>query len=202
MLNYTYAKNINKHKGLQPSRHLKPPFVANPLPLCAVITTNSNSSLQSRRVNQHRKRRPMEFLDPFEYPIGASNLARLCNVNITTAQRWLSGKSRPPAATARFIQLTQRERIMPDSWPHNWKINRAGALDIGHAKIALTPTQLEWYFTSVQYWSELIRLLPAIEARIEELQRMHPGADIVDLSEYRTRLKELKARPFLLPSWG
>lgn len=137
------------------------------------------------------------FLDPYEWPIGPARIAEICEVSTTTARRWLENDSAPGAAR-KLIQLTQRQRIMPDSWPQHWRINGVGALDIGFTKIALTPAQLEWYFFSCDLWYQLLALLPEIEARITELEKRAPTATIIELDKYRARLRELRERPFLL----
>lgn len=86
----------------------------------------------------------MDFFNPNHWPMGAENIAKLCNVSKRTAQRWLSGKTRPPPAALKLIQLHQANRIIPDSWPEHWYINHLGALDIGHHARAYKPHVIEY----------------------------------------------------------
>lgn len=137
------------------------------------------------------------FLDPYEWPIGPTRIADICEVSPTTANRWLRNNHAPGAAR-KLIQLTQRQRIMPDSWPQHWRINSVGALDIGFTKIALTPAQIEWYFHSCDLWHQLIRIIPEIEARLDELEKRATTATIIELDKYRAQLRKFRERPFLL----
>jgi hypothetical protein len=137
------------------------------------------------------------FLDPNEWPISASRIAEICEVSPNTARRWLENDSGPGAAR-KLIQLTQRQRIMPDSWPQHWRINGAGALDVGFTKIALTPAQIEWYFFSCDLWHQLLALLPTIESRMDELEKRATTATIIELDKYRAQLRKFRERPFLL----
>lgn len=80
---------------------------------------------------------------PHLWPMGAENIARICNVSVRTAQRWLSGKTKPPASAVKLVELHQAQRIMPESWPRHWYINHIGALDIGHSHRAYQPHAIE-----------------------------------------------------------
>jgi hypothetical protein len=137
----------------------------------------------------------MELLDNNEWPIGAQNIANICGVTVRTAQRWISGQTRPPQSAITLIQLTQRQRIMPETWPNHWRI-AADALDIGHLHICLQAHMIEHYFYSVSMWSHFRSKLPAIDARIQYLQSKLPKADVTDLADYRAMIKEIQSREF------
>jgi len=137
----------------------------------------------------------MDILDPDEWPLSAAKIAKLCEVDVRTAQRWLSGEHQAPRAAIKLIHLTQRQRILPDTWPNHWRITDH-AMDIGHPKIALSPAMINHYFYSIHMWRAMRDLLPEIEARIEYLHSRLPVAEVIDLAKYRDRLREFKERQF------
>lgn len=141
----------------------------------------------------------MDFLDPDEWPIGAYNISKLCEVDLRTAQRWLSGKSRPPASAIKLIRLTQQNRIMPADWPTNFRFCSDGSLDVGH-KIRLTRWMLEHHAYSVHCWHQLLRNLKDVTQRMDELELLIPKAHVIELDQYRRRFATMKARPFALAS--
>lgn len=141
----------------------------------------------------------MEFLDPTAPQLSANQIAALCGVCNRTARRWLAGHTKAPKAARELCRLHQHGRIMPAKWPHGWHFNAAGFLDIGHSK-ALAWQQVDWYFYSVHCWYSLLELLPRIEARLDELIKRGPSAQVLDLQKYRDQLRELKSRPFSLPA--
>lgn len=141
----------------------------------------------------------MNLLDPDEWPLSTHTISTLCDVDIRTAQRWLSGETTPPAAATKLIRLTQRNRIMPDEWPSHFRFCSDGSLDVGH-KIRLTRWMLEHHAYSLHCWHELVRSLNAVIARMDELERLIPRAHVVELDQYRRRFATIKARPFALAS--
>lgn len=141
----------------------------------------------------------MDILDPNEWPIGARNISILCDVDLRTAQRWLAGDSRPPAAAIKLIQLTQQNRIMPADWPSHFRFCNDGSLDTGH-KIRLTRWMLEHHSYSIHCWNNLVANLKAIEARMDELELLLPRANVIELDQYRRRFAVMKKRPFALAS--
>ena len=138
-------------------------------------------------------------IDFENFPISAQNIASICGVTVRTAQRWISGASKPKRAALELLMLHSRGRIMPAKWPASWTINSAGYLDIGHSQ-ALAWQQLDWYFYSVKCWHQLLELIPRLEARLDALQRSAPAGVVLDLEKYRKQLQELKKRPFSLPA--
>lgn len=141
----------------------------------------------------------MELLDEYEWPMGAEKIAKICGVTIRTAQRWLSGETKPPQAAITLIHLTQRQRIIPESWPNHWRI-ASDALYIGHLHIALHPMMIEHYFYSINMWNSFKSKLPAIDERIQYLQTKLPNADVTDLAEYRAMIMEIQNRDFYMLS--
>jgi|GEM_PF-6651182 len=93
----------------------------------------------------------MDIFDPDEWPLSAAKVAALCEVDLRTAQRWISGQHKAPAAAVKLIRLTQRNRIIPESWPSFFRITGAGTLDVGH-RITLTHHMLEHHAYSIQCW--------------------------------------------------
>lgn len=141
----------------------------------------------------------VELLDPDEWPIGAHSIATLCRVSVRTAQRWLSGDSEAPYTAKRLIQLTQRRRIMPESWPNHFRFCSDDSLDVG-LKIRTNIWMLEHMLYSNYLWSEFIRATKDIEKRMDDLERKLTSADIVYLDNYRRVLRVARERQYLLAS--
>lgn len=141
----------------------------------------------------------MDFLDKNEWPLSAHSIAKICRVSRRTAERWLSGKSEPPYSAIRLIQLHQRERIMPDTWPSHFRFCNDGSLDVGH-KIRLHDAMLEHHAWSVQCWYALVRLTKEITDRMDDIEKLLPSAQVIEIDNYRNRLKLLTSRPFSLGS--
>lgn len=160
----------------------------------ALITKQSKNWSIFEHQNSNKRPKNMTLFDPDEYPMHKSRVAALCGVCERTAERWIKGTTKAPTAARKLVQLVQRERIMPDSWPHSWRINSAGALDIGHPKIALTSKQIAWYFDSIAYNRALLDTVRDIERRLAAL----PRAVVIDFAEQVEKMRKLSERPFAL----
>jgi hypothetical protein len=128
-----------------------------------------------------------------------ATIAKICGVTVRTAQRWRSGKTKIPAAAQKLITLHIRRRVMPNKWPEHWHFNDKGLLDIGTHAEALAWQQIDWYEYSLKCWSLSLRMITAINTRLDEMQRTATKAQVIELDKYRARLRELTAHEFRLP---
>lgn len=138
-------------------------------------------------------------MDIKELELTQEQIAALCGVSTRTARRWLSGRTKPKRGHLETLKTHRYGRTMPSNWPHGWRFNERGYLDIGHSQ-ALAWQQVDWYFYSVHCWYQLLDLLPRIEARLDALARVAPNAEVIKLDKYREEIKRLKERPFALPA--
>lgn len=126
-------------------------------------------------------------------------IAAICGVSVRTAQRWRSGRTKIPNAAQDLLILHVRRRIMPKKWPEHWHFNHLGLLDIGSSSEALAWQQIDWYEYSLKCWSLSLRMIKAINDRLDEIQRTATTAQIIELDKYRARLRELSEHEFRLP---
>lgn len=131
--------------------------------------------------------------------ISNTKIAHICGVTVRTAQRWRSGKTKTPKAARELITAHVRRRIMPDKWPEHWLFNHHGLLDIGTHAPALAWQHIDWYSYSLTCWHSVLQMIPAINKRLDEIQRTATTAQIIELDKYRARLKELADHEFRLP---
>lgn len=126
-------------------------------------------------------------------------IAKICGVSVRTAQRWRSGRTMIPSAAQDLLILHVRQRIMPRKWPEHWHFNHLGDLDIGTHAPGLAWQHIDWYSFSLQLWHNTLRMIPAINQRLDEIARTATTAQIIELDKYRARLKELAEHEFRLP---
>lgn len=133
-----------------------------------------------------------------DYGFTAQTIASICQVSTRTAQRWLANHTRAPQTALKLIRLHATGRVMPPKWPHSWKFDSNGHLDMGYKKV-IAWQQVDWYFYSIKCWFQLLELIPRLEARIDALMKVSPSATVIDLQKYKDELKALKNRQFVLP---
>lgn len=139
----------------------------------------------------------MDFLANFYQLHSRRQIAKIAKVSERTAQRWLSGKSKPSKATLKLLMLHDHGRIMPDNWAKNFRFN-GNFLDIGHNK-NLAAEQVGWYFYSIKLWYLMLDRLPQIEARLDAMMKVCPPAEVINLQAYKDEITRIKNRPFALP---
>jgi hypothetical protein len=126
-------------------------------------------------------------------------IAKICGVTVRTAQRWRSGRTKTPKAAQELLTLYVRQRVMPNKWPEHWHFNSNGVLDIGTHAPALAWQHIDWYSYSLACWHSVLAMIPAINKRLDEIQRTATTAQIIELDKYRARLRELSEHEFTLP---
>lgn len=126
-------------------------------------------------------------------------IAKICGVSVRTAQRWRRGHTRIPSAAQDLLIIHVRQRVMPSKWPEHWHFNHLGLLDIGSHAPALAWQHIDWYQYSLTCWHSVLAMIPAINKRLDEIQRTATTAQIIELDKYRARLRELAEHEFRLP---
>ncbi len=139
----------------------------------------------------------MDFIANFYQLYSRRQIATIARVSERTAQRWLSGKSKPSKATMELLYLHDHGRIMPEKWAKNFRFD-GDYLNTGHKK-NISHAQIDWYFYSLVCWYSLLDMLPKLEARIDALMKVCPPADVINLQAYKDEIQRLKNRPFALP---
>lgn len=139
----------------------------------------------------------MDFLDNFLNLCTAGQIAKITDVSERTAQRWISGQSKPKTAHMRLLLLHDTGRVMPQEWAKNFRFV-GNDLDIGH-KQNLSHQQISWYFYSCHLWHLMLDRLPAIEARLDALLKVCPPAEVISLQAYKDEIQRIKNRPFAIP---
>lgn len=140
----------------------------------------------------------MDFMANFQSLSGKHQIARICNVSVRTAERWIYGDTTPKKAYMDLLLLHDRGRVMPQKWNNYCQFN-GERLDFGH-KRAITHQELDWYLYSINFWHQTLDLLPQIEARLDALMKVCPPADVISLQAYRDEIQRLKTRPFYMPT--
>jgi hypothetical protein len=72
-----------------------------------------------------------------ELDLTQMELARLCEVDPATVQRWLAGSHPIPMAVIRMcglLELGRRRNMLPDCWPGDWSPPLDGAAIVGEAQ--------------------------------------------------------------------
>lgn len=133
----------------------------------------------------------MDYLKQ-EYGVTVQQIMAVCEVSERTARRWLSGETKTPAPMARLLWLELSGKIMPTSWPHHWRFNQLGCLEGETHAPALAWQQLTWYGYAIQGWHDALRLLPEIQAFIDQVRDKLPVAEVVQLEAYQQRINELR----------
>lgn len=126
-------------------------------------------------------------------------IAKICRVSVRTVQRWRSGKTKMCAAAQDLLILHIRKRVMPRKWPEHWHFNNHDLLDIGNHANGLAWQHIDWYSYSLTCWHNVLQMIPAINKRLDEIQRTATSAQIIELDKYRARLRELTEHEFTLP---
>ena len=139
----------------------------------------------------------MDFLDNFLIICTAGQIAKITGVSERTAQRWISGQSKPKTAHMRLLLLHDTGRVMPQKWAKNFRFE-GETLNTGH-KQNLSQAQIDWYFYSLVCWHNLLDLLPKLEARLDALMKVCPPAEVISLQAYKDDIARLKNRPFAIP---
>ncbi len=133
--------------------------------------------------------------------ITPAKIASICGVSTRTAQRWIAGHTTPKEGQIELLILHFRGRIMPKNWPHHWKFHQdIGTLDIGTHAPGMAWQHLDWYSYSLQCWHTALELIKQINLRLDEIERTATSAQIIELSQYRARLRELANHEFHLPT--
>lgn len=126
-------------------------------------------------------------------------IARYCRVSVRTAQRWLSGRTKPSKAAQELLLLKVRQRIMPAKWPEHWLFNTNNDLEAGSNTHALAWQHIDWYSYSLTRWNHLLTMIPQINKRLDELEARATPAEVIELDNYRKRLAAITQHEFLLP---
>jgi hypothetical protein len=129
----------------------------------------------------------------------ADQISRICDVSERTARRWLTGESKPPRPYVRLLELEIGGRAIPESWPQHWKFNSRHLFETESCHKALTWQELTWFSYVLLGWGESMRIIPEIEAAIEYLTGKLPKAEIIQLHEYRERIRELAKHQEMTP---
>lgn len=132
--------------------------------------------------------------------ITPEKVAEICGVSKRTAQRWIAGHTQPKAGQIELLVLHYRGRIMPSKWPHNWRFDTLGTLDIGTHAPGLAWQHIDWYSFSLQCWHNSLELIRQVNLRLDEIERTATSAQIIELAQYRERLRELAEHQFQLPT--
>jgi hypothetical protein len=140
----------------------------------------------------------LKHSDLEQYGFTPTAIAKICKVSTRTAQRWIAGHTKAPHSAIQLLKNHATGRTMPTKWPHYWRFNELGYLDMGHTR-ALGWQQIDWYFYSVKCWFQLLDMVPRLEARIDALMKISPTAVVIDLQRYKDELQALKNRPFVMP---
>lgn len=127
----------------------------------------------------------LQNTDIESYGFTPQSIASICGVSIRTAQRWIAGHSKAPKTAIALLRLHATGRTMPPKWPHSWKFDHLGNLDMGHKK-TLAWQQIDWYFYSVKCWFQLLDVIPRLEARIDALMKVSPSAVVIDRRNTKT----------------
>lgn len=127
------------------------------------------------------------------------SIANICGVSLRTAQRWRSGHTKIPIAAQELLIMHVRQRVMPNKWPEHWHFNSHNLLDIGTHAPALAWQHIDWYQYSLTCWHSVLTMIPAINKRLDEIERTATTAQIIELDKYRSRLREFTEHEFRLP---
>lgn len=132
--------------------------------------------------------------------ITPAKVAQICGVSKRTAQRWIAGHTTPKEGQLDLLILHFRGRIMPRDWPHHWRFDSIGTLDIGTHAPGLAWQHIDWYSYSLHCWHNALELICQINMRLDEIEKTATSAQIIELSKYRDRLRELASHQFHLPT--
>lgn len=132
--------------------------------------------------------------------ITPEKVAKICGVSVRTARRWIAGDTQPKEGQIELLVLHFRGRIMPKKWPEHWKFDPIGTLDIGTHAPGLAWQHIDWYSFSLQCWHNSLELITQINLRLDEIEKTATSAQIIELAQYRERLRELAAHKFHLPT--
>lgn len=111
-------------------------------------------------------------------------------VSERTARRWL--KEGAPAHVVRLIELEQRGRIIPDSWPDYFRFNHRGLFETGSHHPAFNWQQVTWLQYIVKCWYEALEAIRLAQASIDYLTDKLPRAQVIQLEAHRDRLREIE----------
>ncbi|WP_027331090.1 hypothetical protein [Marinimicrobium agarilyticum] len=111
-------------------------------------------------------------------------------VSERTARRWL--KDGAPAHVVRLIDLEQRGRIIPESWPEFYRFNHRGYFETGSHHSAVTWQELTWLEYCVGLWHQSLEAIKEAQASIDYLSDKLPRADVIELEAHRERLRALE----------
>ncbi|NIB44757.1 hypothetical protein HBA55_34575 [Pseudomaricurvus alkylphenolicus] len=105
----------------------------------------------------------------------ADNLARILGISLRTAQRYLSGESRPPQGFVDHLWNLYHGRIMPEDWPRHLRFAK-GQLHSPNTVRPLswaTIEQIDWLMSEWGWWSSFFA---KVQTQIQELENVSPGA--------------------------
>ncbi|WP_341937209.1 hypothetical protein [Marinimicrobium sp. C2-29] len=130
----------------------------------------------------------MQF-DPENRP-SWRQIVSITGVSERTARRWLTEGA--PTYAVRLIDLERRGRIIPESWPEDFKFNHGGYFESGNHQPAYNWQQLTWLKYIVSCWYEALEAVRLAQASIDYLTDKLPRAEVLELEAHRERLREIE----------
>ncbi len=119
-------------------------------------------------------------------------IVKVCGVSERTARRWL--KYGAPPYAVRLLELEERGRIMPESWPEYFRFNHRDFFESGSHQPAFTWQQLTWLQYIVSCWYDALEAIRLAQASIDYLSDKLPRAEVIELEAHRDRLREIERR--------